>query len=207
MPTDESPRNKVQQVIENRELTGLTEELEQRWHGTGYEDHSTRELTAVFNRRVIEQAIRSAGETPLDGEVRNIHDMFTEDTMGSADSTQARTRLAEYGIDTAQLAADMVSHQTMYRFLKKIRKIDTSTRPKSTADRIESTRRSLRKLESRIQSVGQQNLTQLSNRPEFAIGDFDIFVDVRVTCNDCGASGEITRVIDDYGCDCNTDEQ
>lgn len=207
MPTNGSPRNKVQQIIEKRELTGLAEELEQRWHGTGYEDHSTRELTAVFNRRVIAQAIRSAGETPLDGEVANIHEMFTDDTVSSSDSMQARTRLAGYGVDPEQLAADMVSHQTMYRFLKNIRQIDTSTEPKSTADRIESTRRSLRKLESRTQSVSEQNLAQLRNRPEFTIGDFDVFVDVRVTCNDCGTSREITQIIDEYGCECNTNDQ
>ena len=207
MPTDGSPRNKVQQVIERRDLTGLGAELEQRWHGTGYEDHSTRDLTAVFNRRVIEQAIRAAGETPLDGEVETIHEMFTDDTVGSGDSMQARTRLTEYGIDADQLAADLVSHQTIYRFLKNVREIDTSSEAKSTADRIESTRRSLRKLESRIQSVAAQNLTQLNRRPEFTMGEFDIFVDVRVTCNDCGTSGEITQIIDEYGCECALSEQ
>jgi len=100
-----------------------------------------------------------------------------------------------------------VSHQTMYRFLKNNRDIDTSTEPKSTADRIDSTRRSLRKLQSRTQSVATQNLTQLNNRPEFTIGDFDIFVDIRVSCNDCGKSGEITQIIDDYGCDCSKSGQ
>jgi hypothetical protein len=199
---DETPRNKVQRVIEDRELTGLGAELEQRWRGTGYEEHSTRELTAVFNRRVIEQAIRAASEVPLDGEVENFYRLFTDEDVRSGEATQARSRLAEYGIDTEQLEADLVSHQTIYRFLKNIREIDTSSEPKSTDELIESTRESLRKLSSRTQSVATQNLSQLGNREDFAIGDFDVFVNIRVTCNDCGVSGEITQIIDENGCDC-----
>jgi len=196
------PRNKVQTVINDRGLGGLGDELEQRWKGEGFNDHSTRELADHFNRTVIQSAIRDADEMPLEGEVENFYRLLTDDEARSGGALQARNRLGEYGIDVADLEDDFVSHQTMYRYLKQHRGIDTSSQRKTTAELIESTRQSLLRLNSRTQSVTTQNLEQFRQRKEFTLGDFDILVNIQVSCNDCGTRRELTKLLAEEGCDC-----
>jgi hypothetical protein len=198
----DTPRNKVQSVIEKRDLGDLVAELEQRWHGDGFEEHSTRELADFFNRTIVRQAIRSTGSIPLEGEVENFYRLLTDGEVRSGSAMQARDRLGEYGIDPTELEADFVSHQTMYRFLKNVRDIDTSSETKSLAEMISTTQESLRRLNSRTQAVVTRNIDQLNKREEFTVGDFDVFVNVQVACNDCGTTGDVIQLLDENGCEC-----
>jgi len=199
---DSKPRNKVAIVSTDRKLEDLPGELEQRWHGVGYDEHSVRELTDFFNRRVIEDAITATGEVPLDGEVANYYRLLTTEDIGTGSTVQARSRLSEYGVDPDALEADLVSHQTMYRYLKDVRGVDTSSERKSITELLESTRTAVRRLNSRTQTVVRRNIEQLNKRDEFTTGEFDILVNVQFTCTDCGKTGDVVQIMDNFGCDC-----
>lgn len=199
---NDTPRNKVATVIRKRELDDLVDELEQRWTGEGFEEHSTRELTEFFNQTLIREAIEVSGSIPLDGEVENLYRLLSDDDIRSSSKIQAHERLAEEGIDAEELTNDFVSHQTMYRFLRDVRDVDTSTEQKSTDEIITATRQSIMRLNNRTKSVVNQNITKLDNRDEFEVGDFDIYVNVQLTCNDCGTTRDVTQILDQNGCDC-----
>jgi hypothetical protein len=115
---------------------------------------------------------------------------------------QARERLAQYGLDADAVLDDFVSHQTMYRYLKQHRGVDTTPERKSTAELVERTRQSLLRLNSRTQSVVTQNVEQLDEREEFTVGDFDVYVSVQLSCADCGTTREVTQLLDQGGCAC-----
>ncbi|MDS0280805.1 rod-determining factor RdfA [Haloarcula onubensis] len=206
MPSDdESPRNKVQSVIERRGLDGLEAELERRWEGDGFEEHSTRDLADAFNRTVLRDALNTVGEIPLDGEVENLHRLLTDDEVRSGNEMQARDRLAQHGLDADAVTSDFVSHQTMYRYLRDHRGVDTAPEATSTAELIERTRQSLLRLNSRTQSVVTQNVERLGGREGFTVGDFDIYVSVQLSCPDCGTTREVTQLLDQGGCGCQDD--
>jgi len=203
MATDgDPPRNKVQTVIERRGLEGLEAEIEQRWGGDGFAEHSTRDLSDFFNRTVLRDALSEAGEIPLDGEIENIYRLLIDDEVHSGNEMQARDRLASYGSDPEKVTQDFVSHQTMYRYLKDCRGIDTTPGTKSTAERIKQTRQSLLRLSSRTQSVVTQNVKQLNRRDDFHVGDFDVYVSVQLSCPDCGTTKELTQLLEQGGCEC-----
>ena len=202
MPTDNQPRNKVQSVIERRGLHDLETEVQRRWHGTGYKEHSTRELARFFNKTLLWKSISETGSISLDGEIENIYQLLTDEGVSAGSAAQARDRLREYGVDVEDLEGDFVSHQTMYRYLKDIVEVDTSKDKKSTNDLIEATQQSLQRLNSRTQSVATENIKQLANREEFQVGDFDIYVSTQFRCNDCGVTRDLKYILDHNGCDC-----
>lgn len=203
MPSDkETPRNKVRSVIEARELSELPNELEARWRGDGYEEHSTRELADFFNKRILREAITATGSVPLDGELEDLYRLLHDDSVRSSESMQARERLEEYDINVDALQSDFVSHQTMYRYLKDVRQIDTSSPTKSTTELSNATRQAILRLNNRTKKVVTNNVEKLDDRDEFTVGDFDIYVNVQFSCSTCGTTRDITQILDQGGCDC-----
>jgi len=201
----DTPRNKVQRVIEKRGLEGLAAELEQRWAGEDGPEHSTRELAEFFNQRVLRTALSNTGELPLDGEVENLYRLLTDDDVSTGESMQARDRLSQAGVDPDGVTDDFVSHQTVYRYLKHHRGIDTSQSSKSTTELLTSNRQLAIRLTNRTKSVIQKNIERLNQRDGFTVGDFDIFVSIRFACTDCGESCTVSQLLEQGGCECQGD--
>ena len=55
------PDSKVARLIDRYGLDGLGDELERRWTADGAERLSLRDCAALFNRRLLEEALLSAG--------------------------------------------------------------------------------------------------------------------------------------------------
>mgnify|MGYP000091377808 CR=1 FL=1 len=200
----DTPRNKIQTIIDQRELDGLGEELEQRWNGVGFSEHSTRELADFFNQKLLRESITSSGSVSLDGEVENIYSLLTDEDTQPGNLVQARNRLSEYGLDAEALEDEFISHQTMYRYLRDVRNVNTSTPEKSLEELLTATRQSLQRLNSRTQSVVASNVDKLAKHDGFDVSDYDVLVNVQLTCNACGSTYEITQFIEQQGCDCGT---
>ncbi|WP_435176782.1 rod-determining factor RdfA [Halorussus sp. AFM4] len=193
-------RSKVGRVIADRELDGLGEELERYWTGEGEERRSLRELADYFNERVLRSAMADADMEVLDGEVENFYELLTDDDVTGGMRVQAERRLERGGIDPDRLTRDFVSHQAVHTYLTKYRDVERETdEPESKTDKA---RRTVEQLRNRVQAVTRTSVESLRNAGAVSIGDFSVFVDVRITCSDCHSQYTISELIDEGGCQC-----
>jgi hypothetical protein len=193
-------RSKVGRVLREYGLDGLGAELEARWLGDGYERQSLRDLADLFNTRVLERAMLDAGMDPLEGEVENTYDLLTGDDVSTGVRTQAENRLERAGLDVEGVRSDFVSHQAVHTYLRKYRGAEQAA--DDGVDRVDRTVSTVRRLESRTVAVVENSLTTLRNAGTVALGSFDVLVDVRVFCSDCGRQFDVVELLERGGCDC-----
>lgn len=193
-------RSKVGRVIAERELDGLGDELERRWTGDRGERQSLRELADWFNSRVLEAAMAAAGEQVLDGEAANLYDLLTGDEVSGGTRTEAERRLARTGVDVDEVKRDFVSHQAVHTYLTDYRNVEG---PSNETERsVDDATETIQRLRNRTNAVVERTVGALHDADEISVGDFDVFVDVRVSCNDCQRTYDVTDLLRNGGCDC-----
>lgn len=199
--------SKVGRVLVEYDLEGLGETMESRWTGEEEEErYSLRELADWLNKHLLEVAMSRAGRQPLDGEVDNVYRLLTGDDVSSGVRTQARNDLQRDGVGLETLERDFVSHQAIHTYLTKYRGASHSAPTSPDQDRIESVTRAIQRLSHRTLRVTEDNLATLKNTDRLPIGDFDVLVDVTVTCQDCGKRYDVVDLLEKGHCDCKTTE-
>lgn len=198
--TDRSQHGKVGRLIEKYDLQGLGDELERRWTAEGDERASLRDLADMFNRRLLEQAMREAGTTSIGSEVDNLYRLLTSDDVTSGVRTRAENRLQREGLDVEQLQKDFVSYQAIRTYLKKYR--GASYDPPSDRDQIEKDGESIQRLRSRLTTVTEEKLERLRDTERITLGDFRLFTEIDVLCEECGSQYPVSELLDRGGCDC-----
>lgn len=200
---DETPpasRSKVGRVIEKYQLDGLAEELVAYWTGEYDERYSLRQLADYFNREVLRAALADAGENPLDGEVDNTYRLITDADVSEGMRTQAERRIERLGIDVDALASDFVSHQAIHTYLTKYQQVSY---PGADDDvQLAKDRERIDRLENRLVAVIEDALSRSRSTDRLALSDFDVFVDTRVMCEECGTTYTVSDLVDRGGCDC-----
>lgn len=200
--------SKVGRVLVEYDLEGLGETMESRWTGKeGEKRYSLRELADWLNKHLLEVAMSRAGRQPLDGEVDNVYRLLTGDDVSSGIRTQARNDLQRDGVSLESLERDFVSHQAIHTYLTKYRGAQHSSPTAPDQDRIESVTRAIQRLSHRTLRVTEDNLDTLKNTDRLPIGDFDVLVDVTVTCQDCGKRYDVVDLLEKGHCDCKTAEE
>lgn len=197
-------RGKVGRLIEQYGLEGLGDELERRWTADEEERASLRELADMYNRRLLEQAMRDAGMPSVGNEVDNLYEMLTGDDVSSGIRTRAENRLEREGVDIEQLKKDFVSYQAIRTYLKKHR--GASYEPRSDKDQIEKDSESIQRLRSRLTTVTDEKLDRLRKTDRIELGEFRLFTEVNVLCEECGSQYGVSELLDRGGCDCGDDE-
>lgn len=187
---------KIGTVVGKRGLQDVHDGLVSRWEGEN-ESSSLRDLAQFFNEQVIESALGDTGYSPLDGEVENYYRLLTGDASRGME-TQARSQLAEKGVDVDELESDFVSYQTVNRHFENCLERDRA-QPDESGGRDRASDR-LFALRSRTEAVTEQTIRELRNREDFALGEFDVLVDVSVRCSDCGHISSLDRLLDAGGC-------
>ena len=195
------PRSKVARAIAAYDLSEVGRELEDQWTGEGERRRSLRELATCFNRRLLETAMTRNGLRALDGEVENFHRLLTDGDVSSGARTQARGRLERAGIDVDRLEGDFVSHRAIHTYLTKYRGAEYNGEG-TERTRLEKGVRSIRRLRSRLAIVSENTLARLRDADRVVLGEFDVLVDVRVTCHSCGTTRDVADLVADGGCDC-----
>ncbi len=193
-------RSKVARVIEERDLDGLGAELERRWVEETEGRFSLRDLATYFNRQVLEAALREADVSVLAGEVENFYGLLTDDDVTAGTRVEAERRLERAGIDVEELRADFVTHQAIHSYLRKHRGVDAPDRHATSS--MDDRRDTLEQLRSRTQAVTRTTLESLQRSGDLSIGEFETFVEVRVTCTDCGTRYTVSDLIEAGGCQC-----
>jgi hypothetical protein len=194
--------SKVGRLIVEYDLDGMAAELERRWLGDGTERQSLRDLADVFNRRLLREAMANAGLSPLEGEVRNLYRLLTDDDVSGGERTRARRSLESDDVDVDSLLRDFVSHQAIHTYLTKYREVSQpSTDPE---DKVEKDAETIRKMRNRLAAITTKTLENLSRTERISLGDFTVFVDVRVTCTDCNATYSVSDLLSEGSCECDT---
>jgi len=193
---------KVRRVIDDYGLSGVSEELADRWVGEGYERESLRALADRFNRRVLAASMESAGLSPLDGEVDNTYRLLTDDEVSAGMETQARRRLEREGVDPDTVTTDFVSHQAIHTYLTTDLDMTPPDDTPSPAERLDRDRETIQRLQSRLDAVTTDTISRLDTADGLSIGDFTVLVGVQVFCEDCGQQYEISDLLAAGGCQC-----
>lgn len=192
-------RSKVARLIDEYGLEGLDAELERLW--TAEENRlSLRELADYFNRQLLRARMDVVEMQPLEGEAENLYRLLTDGDVSSGTRIEAERQLEREGIDVDALMGDFVSHQAIHTYLTKHREV---TAPASNSG-VESSRESVQRLENRTGAVVENTLSTLRNREDLDLPKFDVFVDIRVTCQACHTQHEVIELLEQGGCDCTT---
>jgi len=192
-------RTKVARLIDEYELTTLGPEMERRWTSDGDDRLSLRALADRFNRRLLEAKMTEAGMQPLSGEVENTYRLLTDDDVGSADETRTRRRLEREGVDVETVLDDFVTYQAVRTYLKGHRGAEHATddRPRTVVER-----ENIQRLRGRTKTVTEGRLEQLRTGDHVTLGEFRVFAEINVLCEDCGARYDVETLLERGGCDC-----
>jgi hypothetical protein len=193
--------NKVARLIAEYHLAeSLGDKLERLWTAEDQQRKSLRDLADLFNQRLLERAMDSAGISTVDGEISNLYRLLTADDVSSGMRTEARNRLEQDGVDVKQLERDFVSYQAIRSYLTKYR--NASYEPPSDSKQVESVLDSIRRLQSRLRSLTEGSLDRLRSTERITLGEFRLFIDVDVLCEDCGEQYGVIDLLERGGCDC-----
>ena len=196
-----APSCKLDRVIDEYELGRVAENLPNYWTRED-ERYSLRGLADYVNQAILRTAMDRAGLNPLDGEVENTYRLLTDDEVSQGVRTQAHSRLDRGGVDVDAVEGDFVSYQTVNRHLKECLGVERASTERSDSDRVDSGAQRIAALRNRTVAVAENTLDQLRSTGALALGDPDVYVDVTVTCTDCGTHATVRELIDDGGCGC-----
>jgi hypothetical protein len=186
-------------LIREHGLDGLGSEMESRW--TREDDRwSLRELADWFNKRLLEATLSEAGVRTVDGEVTNYYRLLTDDDdVNDADRVQVRRRLEGAGVDVEALRREFVTYQAIRSYLKDVREAtyseDTTTTPESVQQRID-------RLAGRAERVASEQIGQLRTNGDIDLGEFRVFTDTQVYCQECNNQYDVEDLLENGGCAC-----
>jgi hypothetical protein len=191
---------KVARVIRAYDLDGMGANLEAAWTGASGERTSLRDLADEFNEAVLRAALGEAGVSSLSVDVSSTYEAVRGDSGSSA--TRARRRLEREGVDVDAVTDDFVTHQAIHTYLTQERE---ASLPDASADIAERKVETVEKLQGRVSAVAESALTALANADELDRADYDVLVDVRAVCPNCGTDAPVGELIRRGGCGCTSD--
>lgn len=199
--TDSPPNSKVARVIQAYDLSGMGERLEAEWTGADGERRSLRDLADLFNRAVLSSAMRETGGTTIQSDVASAYETLTGDDATSADRMRKRRELEQQGIDVDAVLGDLVTHQSIHTYLTEYRE---ATLPDRSADRIGRKVKMLERLQGRTAAVAESTVETLVDGGELSDHDYELLVDVRTVCPDCGTDYAVGDLLREGGCNCSS---
>jgi len=198
--SEPNKRYKVGRVLSEYDLLDLHTELPDMWLGESGEARSLRDLAETLNVALTRRAMERAGDDPLEGEAETAHRLLTDDSVSAGVRTQQRNRLERLGVDVDRLEKDFVTHQAVYTYLTE--ELDVSKDRSTDTDPVGKHEERIQRLRSRTAAVAEHSLTELTEREELSLGQFDIVIDLSVYCRDCGTQAELSELLQRGGCDC-----
>jgi hypothetical protein len=200
MTTEASSTNtKVARVIQEYNLDGMGASLEAAWTGEAGERTSLRDLADEFNEAVLEAALREESVSSVNINVSSTYAALRDDSDSSA--TRARRRLEREGIDIDKLTRDFVTHQAIHTYLTQERE---ASLPAADDDIVDRKAETIEKLQGRTSAVAESAISSLANTGKLDKDNYDVLVDVRAVCPDCGSDTAVGELIRRGGCGCTT---
>lgn len=191
---------KVGRVIRAYDLNRMGANLEAAWTGESGERTSLRDLADEFNEAVLRAALGEVGVSSLSVDVSSTYEAIRGDSGSSA--TRARRRLEREGVDVDEVTSDFVTHQAIHTYLTQERE---ASLPDASEDIAKRKVETVEKLQGRMSAVAESALTALVNADELDRADYDILIDVRAVCQNCGTDAPVSELIRRGGCGCASD--
>lgn len=200
MSDDESrPSSKVARVIEEYGLEGRGSTLERRWIGDGDDRTSLRDLADVLNEAILEAALRQTDLSVTRPDVESTYRTLVGDDVSRADQLRKERELEQAGLDVEGLRSDFVTHQAIHTYLTAYRGAEL---PEQSTESAEREAESLQRLQGRTAAVAASTLDRVIERGDVSDRDYELFVEVQVVCEDCGATYDVGTLLREGGCDC-----
>ena len=196
---DGSYRSKVARVKSSYDIDM---DLAARWTGESGERWSLRDLADAFNRRVLETVLSANGVMASQSDVDHIYRVLSGGS-GEGDKVQKRRELEREGVDVDELLGDFVSHQAMHSYLTKTQQ--ASFTGQDSADQIENAIESINRLVNRTKAVSENTVDRLARTERIEVGAVEVYVDARAYCVECGTELPVTELLQQGGCQCNTE--
>lgn len=193
------PRPKVARVIDEYDLEDMGEWLERSWTGEGEPRRSLRDLADRLNRAILRSGMERAGMDPVEGDVVTAYDLLAGDAS-SGDRVQKRRELERNGVDVDAIEDDFVSHRAVHSYLRNHRGVERSD--PTSEDRVATERDRIERLQGRTTAVTADVIERLNADGRLDAEDVDVLVNVRVMCNGCGRSYDVSEFLERGGCDC-----
>jgi hypothetical protein len=184
------------------DVDSIDAELVDRWVGT--ESDSLRDLETYVNTELVRGALQSAGHTVIEGEAANYYRLLTDDSTSEGNRTQAKRRLQRDGVDPEALLDSFVSHQTIHTHLRDCLDV-TYDGSVDDEQRIENAQTFIQGLQSRTERITEGTLEQLRDAGIQDLAEFSVFVDLMVSCDECGRVMSIQDTFEHGGCVCQKD--
>ncbi|NGM67969.1 hypothetical protein G6M89_02890 [Natronolimnobius sp. AArcel1] len=191
---------KVGRIAGKYDLIDLNDDLVRYWTDRTEDRYSTRDLAEHVNQRVLEAALDEAGLQYKDGEVENTYRLLTSDDVSSGTRVQTRKELERDSVPVETVERDFISHQTVYNHLTDC--LEAELEEPSDAEKLERSRDKLGALRNRTAAVTEDTVAQLERGDVLDIGEFNVLVNVTVTCEDCKTQYTIRDLLDQGSCDC-----
>ena len=198
-----SPRYKVGKVIDRYSLDGMGQQLEEYWLDDGTDAYSLRELADYFNKEVLRSVLAGTSQQRFSGDLEAIYRALTDDDVSRGEQTRVRKTLERDSVDVDQLQNDFVTHQAIHTYLTKGRGVEKGT---ETGDRIESAKQAINGLRGRLVAVVETTLSNLRETDTITLGSVDVLVKINVHCTDCGTHKTLTALLNDGGCECESEQ-
>lgn len=179
-------------------LADANDELVARWTGVRGDAESVRSLTDWFNRRLLREEMRAADVDTVEGRVENLYDLLTNPETLEGVRMEAESILSQSGVDVEELQDRFVSHQSVYRHLRNCLGAEKATATSS----VEKERERVNSLQNRSEAVIDDSLGRLRDAGKLAVADFEVLVNFRVSCEECGALHDVADLLARGGCDC-----
>ena len=191
---------KVGRTIDSYGLSRMNDELADRWTGRRGEKYSLRKLEKYFNVAVLEAALREANVDPLEGEAENLYELLKSNDVSEI---EARRRLERDGVDVDRVTSDFVSHQAIHGHLRECLGVELT---QEVSDQIEKGKDTVASLQNRLVAVTENTLTRLEGADALSLGEFSVFANVQVTCEECGRHYSAVELLEEGGCECQTED-
>ena len=188
---------KVARCIDKYDLPEMGPTLEARWTGESGERTSLRDLAEIFNRTLVEAALRDADTRPLSVDVGGIYEALRHGS--NTERLRAERRLEREGVDAEALTADFVSHKAVHTYLRRNR---GASPPASTATTVENRIQTIEKLEGRVAAVAEAAVSGVPAAEDADTPAYEVLVDVKSVCTACGETYSVRDLLTRGGCRC-----
>ncbi|TKR25057.1 rod-determining factor RdfA [Natronomonas salsuginis] len=202
---------KIQQVIKKYDLESLGDELVEQWTDPESSE-SLHDLEKYVNQRIVTSVINEQlkGLVPQAHPPDRIAHLLRADgsnaerfeDISRVEITEVKNWIEKNDIDADALADDLVSYNTVYKYLTNIRNVSASDGQKQARtpkERQEKVHTRLSNLQQRVEAVTKQGLESLVNA-DVIPDSYDIRLQFRIECTECDRRQDLLKYIGNRGC-------
>ena len=191
---------KVARNIEKYDIQAMGSTLEARWTGATGERTSLRNLAHIFNRALVDAALREGDVHSYFADVDAIYDALQNGS--NAERLRAERRLTREGIDVDALTADFVTHQAVHTYLRQERDVSLTV---ADTNPVEKRIKTIEKLEGRGAAVAQAAVSRLPAADDAADPAYEVLVEFKAVCTAWGDTYAVRDLLRRDGCGCRSD--